>query len=116
LITGNYAIATSGLSGASIQQLVGEMASNGAGSVSSGAIDVNTGGTLSPGVAVTGAYATSSSAERGTLTLALPSPLNQPRDFAVYAITSPLAVPSQRIIVIRIDAGLPASGQMYRQF
>src|ERR1019366_922377 len=80
LITGNYAIATSGLSGASIQQLLGEMESNGVGNVSSGAIDVNTGGTLSPGVAVTGAYATSSSAERGTLTLALPSPLNQPRD------------------------------------
>jgi hypothetical protein len=116
LITGNYAIATSGLSGSAVEQVTGELAANGAGVVPSGAIDINSGGTLSPGVAVTGAYAASSSAERGTLTLALPSPLNQTRNYAVYVINSPQTLPAQRIIVIRIDAGLPASGQMFRQF
>jgi len=116
LLAGNYALATSGLSGASVEVVTGEFAANGAGNVSSGAIDSNAGGTLSPGVAVTGAYAASSAAERGTLTLTLPSPLNQTRNFAVYVINSPQTLPAQQVILIRIDAALPAAGTLFRQY
>lgn len=116
LIAGNYAIGSSGLSGSSVETVTGELAANGAGSVTSGAIDVNTGGTLSPGVTPTGAYSASSAAERGTLTLTLPSPLNQTRNYAVYVITSPQTLPAQQLILIRIDAGLPANGSLFRQF
>jgi hypothetical protein len=116
LLAGNYALATSGLSGASIEVVTGELAADGAGNVSSGAIDLNAGGTLSPGVAVTGAYAASSAAERGTLTLTLPSPLNQTRNFAVYVINSPQTLPAQQVILIRIDAALPAAGTLFRQY
>ncbi len=116
LLAGNYALATSGLSGSSVEVATGELAASGAGIVSSGAVDLNAGGTLSPAVALTGAYAASSSAERGTLTLTLPSPLNQTRNYAVYVINSPETLPAQQIILIRIDAGLPASGSLFRQF
>ncbi|MBZ5659554.1 MAG: hypothetical protein LAO08_04040 [Acidobacteriia bacterium] len=116
LIAGNYAVATNGLSGPSAEVVTGELAARGAGIVSSGTVDLNAGGTLSPAVAVTGAYAASSSAERGTLTLTLPSPLNQTRNYAVYVINSPQTLPAQQIILIRIDAGLPASGSLFRQF
>jgi hypothetical protein len=116
LLAGNYAVATTGLSGSSVETVSGELAADGAGSVSSGAVDVNAGGTLTPGAGVTGAYGTSSSAERGTLAQTLASPLNQTRNFAVYVIGSPQALPAQRIIVVRIDAGLPAGGLLFRQF
>ncbi len=116
LIAGNYAIGTSGLSGSSVETVTGELAANGAGSVTSGTFDVNTGGTLSPGVTLTGAYSASSSAERGTLTLTLPNPLNQTRNYAVYVINSPQTLPAQQLILIRIDAGLPAIGSLFRQF
>ena len=116
LIAGNYAIATSGLAGSAAEVVTGELAADGAGVVSSGTIDLNAGGTLSPAVAVTGAYAASSSAERGTLTLTLPNPLNQTRNYAVYVLNSPQTLPAQQIILIRIDAALPASGLFFRQF
>ncbi|MBZ5643969.1 MAG: hypothetical protein LAO19_14500 [Acidobacteriia bacterium] len=115
-IAGNYALATSGLAGSSAEVVTGELAADGAGVVSSGTIDLNAGGTLSPAVAVTGAYAASSSAQRGTLALTLPSPLNQTRNYAVYVLTSPQTLPAQQILLIRIDAALPASGMLFRRF
>jgi hypothetical protein len=116
LLAGNYAISTSGLSGSSVEVLAGELAANGAGVVSPGTLNINTGGTLSPGVTMAGMYAASSAAERGTLTLTLASPLNQTRNYAEYVINSPQTLPTQQIILIRIDAGLPAAGALFRQF
>jgi hypothetical protein len=116
LIAGNYAAATSGISGSSVEVASGQLAASGAGIVSTGSIDLNAGGTLSPAAAVTGVYAASSSAERGTLTLTFPSPVNQTRNYAVYVINSPQTLPAQQIVLIRIDAGLPATGTLFRQF
>lgn len=116
LIAGNFAIATSGITGSSIETDTGEIAADGAGNVSSGSIDVNAGGTLSPAVAAVGAYAASSSPARGTLSLTLAGPLNQTRTYAVYVVNSPQTLPAQQIILIRIDAGLPAGGSLFRRF
>jgi hypothetical protein len=117
LLKGNYSINTSGLSsGSTVETLTGELQADGAGNIGAGALDINTGGTLTPGQALTGAYATSSSAGRGALTLSLPGPLNQTRHYAVYLINSPQALPAQQIILIGIDSGLPAAGSLFRQF
>jgi hypothetical protein len=109
-ISGTYAINTSGLSGSSIEVITGELAANGAAVVSSGALDVNTAGTLTPGQTITGTYATASSTERGTLTLNLLNPLVQTRTFAVYVVSSTQA------FAVGTDTGRLAAGALFRQF
>jgi hypothetical protein len=109
-ISGTYAINTSGLSGSSIEVISGELAANGAGVVSSGALDINTAGTLTPGETISGTYAGSSSPERGTLTLNLLNPLVQTRTFAVYVVSSTQA------FVVGTDTGRLAAGALSRQF
>jgi len=112
-ISGAYAIDTSGLSGAAVETITGNLAANGAGVISSGAIDINTTGTsttLTPGELITGAYAASSSAERGTLTLNLTNPLIQTRNFAVYVVS-----PTQ-VFILETDSGRLAAGSLLRQF
>jgi hypothetical protein len=118
LLTGNYSISSSGLSGSSIETFTGEMAANGAGVIETGIIDVNVGGTPTSAQSLTGVYAASSSAERGTLTLTLPAPLNETRTFAVYTINPPqtLPLPVQQIILIGIDTGRTAGGSLFLQY
>ncbi len=111
-IAGNYAISTSGRSASSDETITGELAADGAGAVSSGAVDLNTAGTVAPGVAITtGSYDTSSSAERGALTLSLAtSPTAQTRNFAVYVVSS------TQVFLVEIDTGQLASGSLFRRF
>jgi hypothetical protein len=109
-IAGNYAVATTGLSGAAKETISGGIAADGKGGVSSGAADVNRGGSTTIGVGVTGSYSTSSSAERGVLTLNLASPLSQARGFGVYVVS-----PTQAF-VLETDNGLLAAGFLLRQF
>jgi hypothetical protein len=113
LIKGNYAIASSGSSGASSEVFLGQLTADGLGSIPAGtvppsAIDINLAGALTTGVTINGAYAASpSTSERGTLTLA-PS-ANIP-NFAVYVISSTQAY------LVGIDNGRLASGALFRQF
>jgi hypothetical protein len=118
LLTGNYSVRSSGLSGSSIETITGEMTADGAGVIGTGTIDVNVGGTPTSAQSLTGVYAASSSAERGTLTLTLPAPLNETRAFAVYAINPPetLPLPVQQIILIGIDTGRTAGGSLFLQY
>jgi hypothetical protein len=112
-IAGNYAIATTGLSSGTPESITGEVAADGAGNISSGAADVNTGGSAAPGVALTGSYTTSPSPERGVLTLKLANPLNQTRSFGTYVVG-----PNQAF-ALEIDTNSPshlAAGQLLRQF
>jgi hypothetical protein len=112
-IAGTYAFKTTGLSGASAETIIGELATNGSGGVSSGTIDVNTTGNTASAVAITPAtnsFSTSSSAARGTLTLNLGNPLNQTRNFGVYVVS-----PTQ-VFIVEIDNGLLAAGTLLRQF
>jgi hypothetical protein len=109
-IQGNYAIGISGLSGSSAQVIAGQLNADGAGSVPSGAIDINTAGTLTPGETISGTYAASSSPERGTLALNLLNPLVQTRTFAVYVVSS------TQVFVVGTDTGSLAAGALFRQF
>jgi hypothetical protein len=110
-IIGNYAIGTNGLSGSNAQVITGQLAANGAGLVKSGAIDINTAGTLTAGEAVSGTYILPASSGRSTLVL---NPLTDNRNFAVYIVNS------TQVFVVGIDnAAAPprlAIGTMYRQF
>lgn len=104
-ITGNYAIQTAGVSGPSIQDVTGQFAANGAGGVTAGVLDVNLGGALTPGLAVTGTDTAPAASGRATLALT-PGSLN----YAAYVVS-----PTQ-VFVIGIQSGAQAAGQLYRQF
>jgi hypothetical protein len=105
-IQGNYELQTTGLSAGSIQTIAGQVTSNGAGAISSGAIDINTAGTLTPAEAVTGTYSSPSAVGRAVLTL---NPSSDNRNFATYIVG-----PNQSIVV-SID-NRQAAGMMTRRF
>src|SRR4029077_9684581 len=90
-IAGTYAFDTTGLSGASAEVITGELAADGSGGISAGAIDINTAGNTTSDVGITPAtnsFSTSSSAERGTVPLSQGIPLNESRNSAVYVVSS----------------------------
>jgi len=110
-VVGNYAVYTTGPPGAFAEGVTGQLAANGTGGVSSGIVDLNTAGSATAGVGITtGTYSVSSSAERGTLSLNLASPLSQTRNYAVYVVSSTQA------FVVGIDSGRDSSGALLRQF
>jgi hypothetical protein len=104
-IQGNYAIETSGISGSSIQVSSGQIGADGAGAVTSGKIDINTGGTLTAGQAVTGSYTAPAATGRATLTLNSGTP-----NFAAYVVNS------MQVYILGIQPGQPAAGALLRQF
>ena len=104
-IMGNYALLTSGTSGASAQDITGELAANGVGAITGGNIDINTGGALTMGQAVTGSYSTPAANGRATITLN-----SSTANFAGYVVS-----PTQ-IYLIGIQPGQLAAGQLLRQF
>jgi hypothetical protein len=111
-IQGNYAVTSSGLSGALSEVFLGQLKADGLGAVPSGiippnAIDINDAGTLTTGEAITGTYATSSSSERGTLTL---NPSSDNRNFAVYVVSGTQA------ILLGTDTGRLAAGALFKRF
>ncbi len=111
-IQGNYAVASSGLSASSSEVFLGQLKADGLGAIPSGiippnAIDINDAGTLTTGEAITGTYATSSSSERGTLTL---NPSTDNRNFAVYVVNG------MQVILLGTDTGRLAAGELFRQF
>jgi hypothetical protein len=105
-IQGNYGLQTTGLSSGSIQTIGGQVTSAGAGVISSGALDINTAGTLTPGEAVTGTYTSPSASGRTVLTL---NPSSDNRNFAAYIVG-----PNQAVVV-SIDSRL-AAGALVRRF
>jgi hypothetical protein len=105
-IQGNYALATGGAAGASLQTTIGQIAANGTGLITSGTIDINTAGTLAASQAVSGSYsAPAAPSGRATLSLTVGT-LN----YAVYVVS-----PTQ-IYVVGIQPGQLAVGQLLRQF
>jgi hypothetical protein len=104
-IAGNYAIATSGVSGAISQTSTGQFGTNGAGLVTTGNIDTNTGGSLTTGQAATGSYTAPASTGRATLTLNSNTP-----NYAAYVVS-----PTQ-VYLVGIQPGQLAAGALLRQF
>jgi hypothetical protein len=105
-VLGNYAMDTSGTSGAALQVNTGQFGSNGAGTIVSGVIDSNTGGTtLALGQAATGSYSAPAATGRMTLTLTAGA-LN----YIGYIVS-----PSQ-IYILGIQPGELAAGALLRQF
>jgi hypothetical protein len=105
-LQGNYAIETSGVSAAALQVTTGQFGSNGAGTIVSGVIDTNTGGTtLALGQAATGTYSTPAATGRVTITLTAGA-LN----YVGYIVS-----PSQ-IYILGIQPGELAAGAMLKQF
>ncbi len=104
-IQGNYAIETSGISGSSLQVSTGQIGADGAGALTSGKIDTNTGGTLVSGQTVTGSYSAPGTSGRATLTLNSGSP-----NYAAYVVS-----PTQ-VYILGIQPGQLAVGALLRQF
>jgi len=104
-IQGNYAIETSGASGATPQVSTGQFGANGAGAITSGNVDINTGGTLASGQAVTGSYTAPATNGRATLALNSSTP-----NYAAYVIS-----PTQ-VYILGIQSGQLAAGALLRQF
>jgi hypothetical protein len=104
-IQGNYAIETSGISGSSSQVSTGQLGADGAGTVTSGNIDVHTGGTLTTGLPVTGSYSAPAATGRATLALNSGTP-----NYAAYVVS-----PTQ-VYILGIQAGQLAVGALLRQF
>ena len=106
-IQGNYAIASSGASGASSEVFTGQLSANGAGVIPAGAIDVNTAGTTTQGEAVTGVYSAPAASGRTTFTL---NSSAGARNFAGYVVS-----PTE-VFLIGIDPGRLAAGSLLLQF
>lgn len=104
-VQGNYAIETSGASGATSQVSTGQFGANGTGAITAGNMDTNTGGTLAPGQPVTGSYTAPATNGRATLTLNSSTP-----NFAAYVIS-----PTQ-VYILGIQSGQLAAGALLRQF
>jgi len=109
---GNYELQTTGLSAASAasaQTIEGQMSANGAGAISSGAIDIDSAGTPTS-EAISGTYSLPGSNGRATLTL---NPSTDNRNFAIYIVNS------TQVFVVGIDAAPAArlaSGAMSRRY
>src|SRR6266853_1704856 len=109
---GNYELQTTGLSPASaqtIETIEGQMSANGAGAISSGAIDIDSAGTPTS-EAISGTYSLPGSNGRATLTL---NPSTDNRNFAIYIVNS------TQVFVVGIDAAPAArlaSGAMSRRY
>jgi len=104
-IQGNYAIATSGLSSTFPQVISGQLATDGAGKVTSGAIDINTAGTLTAGQPVSGSYTTPNTMGRATFTLNSTTP-----NYAAYVVSS------TQVYMMGIQTGDIVVGSLLRQF
>jgi hypothetical protein len=104
-IQGNYAIETSGISGSSLQVSSGQIAADGAGTIPSGNLDINTAGTLSSAQPVTGSYSAPTATGRAVLTLNSGTP-----NYAAYIVS-----PTQ-VYILGMLSGQLAAGALLRQF
>ena len=104
-IQGNYAIETSGASGASLQVTTGQLGADGKGAVASGNLDTNTAGSLAAGQPATGSYSTPAATGRATLTLN-----SGALNYAAYVVG-----PTQ-VYILGIKSGELAAGALLRQF
>jgi hypothetical protein len=104
-LSGNYALEISGISAATLQVISGQIAADGAGTIPSGKIDINTAGAVLSAQAVTGTYSAPAATGRTTLALNAGS-LN----YAAYIVS-----PTQ-VYLIGIQSGQLAAGALLRQF
>ena len=104
-IQGNYAIETSGVSGASLQVTTGQFAADGKGAVPSGILDTNTAGSLASAQPVTGSYSAPAATGRATFTLN-----SGALNYAAYVVS-----PTQ-VYILGIKPGELAAGALLRQF
>jgi hypothetical protein len=105
-VQGSYALESSGASAAAPQVSVGQIGSNGAGTIVSGVLDTNTGGTtITLAQAVTGTYSTPAATGRVTIALSAGA-----QNYIGY-----IASPTQ-IYILGIQPGQLAAGALLRQF
>lgn len=106
-LQGNYAIDTSGLAGSPLQTQVisGQIGTDGTSTVTSGSIDINTGGRLAAGQAVSGSYSAPDMFGRTTLSLN-----SGTLSYAAYIVNSTQAY------LVGIQTGQLAAGTLLRQF
>jgi hypothetical protein len=87
--------------------MTGQVGADGAGAIKAGTlVDVNAGGTLNSGQAVTGAYAAPATNGRTVLTL---TPIN-PTGYAAYVVNP------NEVYLLGIQPGQLAAGVLLRQF
>jgi len=107
--TGNYAF---NLSGANVTNrpgslaMAGALASDGAGVISGGALDVNNAGSPSAGLSLAGAYTVPNASGRGTMTL---NSSFGTQNLAYYVVDA------THVKVIETDAGAQLVGDVYKQ-
>jgi hypothetical protein len=104
-VEGNYALESSGDAGSALQVTSGQFGSNGAGTIVSGVLDSNVGGTLLslPG-GITGSYSAPAATGRTTITL------TNALTYVGYIVS-----PTQ-IYVVGTSLGEVAAGELLRQF
>jgi hypothetical protein len=103
----SYALSLSGVNGAgSEEDFVGQLKTNGAGTVTSGSLDINNFGTIQTGVSNVGTYATVAANGRTTMTL------TQPQNLVLYFVS-----PTQIFAMVGVDINKTvASGSLYKLF
>jgi hypothetical protein len=105
-VQGSYALDSSGVSGAAPQVTSGQLGSNGAGTIVTGVIDTNIGGTtLTLAQAATGSYSAPAATGRVTITLTA----------GALSYVGYIASPTQ-IYILGIQPGELAAGALLRQF
>ena len=115
-LQGSYALNLAGLAGGTPENFVGQITADGAGKVTSGSLDININDFAAagqplmkqlPGEAVSGTYASVSSAGRATLSL---NPSADNRNFVLYFVS-----PAQ-VFVLGADSTRVAAGVISKQF
>jgi hypothetical protein len=108
-ITGNYAFNLSGANAGNQPgslAMAGAFASNGAGVISGGALDVNSAGSPSAGLSLAGAYLAPDTSGRGTMTL---NSTFGPQNLVYYVVDA------THVKVVETDAGAQLAGDIYKQ-
>jgi hypothetical protein len=103
----SYALSLSGVNSAGNEQdFVGQLKTNGAGTVTSGSLDINNFGATQTGVSNIGTYATIATNGRTTMTL------TQPQSLVLYFVS-----PTQIFAIVGADTNKTiASGSLYKLF
>jgi hypothetical protein len=107
-LQGNYAIQTSGTLSGSSQVLTGQLDANGAGATEAtppSIVDLNTGGTLSPALTVTGGYVAPDANGRTAFSL---TPVSN--GYAAYIVNS------GEVFLLGLQPGQVAAGTLLKQF
>jgi hypothetical protein len=110
-LQGRYALNLNGLTAAGEEDFVGQLATDGAGNVKSGLLDINDFGGLLPAEPNSGTYGSVASNGRATMVL---NPSTDNRNFVLYFVNSPSQ--GSQVFVMGTDSTRLATGSLYKQF